>query len=121
MTVAIPKVTYGPPTVRIKQGATLPAFTYVTVDENQQVVPLVGATLVEFIYRLQSAAAATAVVRTAVIVSASTGEVRYDWVTEDTAVAGAYFAEWRVTFLDGKVRKFPIRGYLPFVVEAQLN
>lgn len=121
MTVAIPRVSYGPPIVRIKQGATLPAFTHVAVDENQQVVPLIGATLVEFIYRLQTASTATAVVRTATLVDASHGDLRYDWVAGDTAVAGSYFAEWRVTFLDGNVRKFPIRGYLPFVIEAQLN
>lgn len=121
MTVAIPKVSFGPPIFRIKQDDTAPVYDYTTVDDNQQLVPITGASLVEFVYRLRIAATSTAIVRVATIVDAANGQVRYTWVAPDTTVPGDYFAEWRVTFSTGVIRTFPLRGYLPFVIEAKLD
>lgn len=121
MTVAIPKVTFGMPVFRIKAGDTKEPIEYTTVDESQQLVSLVGATSVSFIYRKRTALAATAVTRVATIVDAEAGQVRYSWVAEDTTVAGEYYGEWRVTFSNGSIQTFPIKGFQPYVVEADLG
>lgn len=120
MSAAFPFVTYGAPVFRIKQDSTLPAIEYQTVDGSRQLVSLLGAISVDFVYRLREAATSTAVTRTATIVDAANGQVRYNWVALDTAVAGEYYGEWVVTFPSGE-RRFPDRSYLPFVVEAKLD
>jgi len=121
MSVAIPKVSYGVPTFYIKQDSTQPPIQYQTVDENQQLVPLTGALSVQFRYRLRTASPATAVLRSATIVNLENGELRYDFVALDTVVAGAYYGEWVVAFPNSQTRTFPVRGFQPFVVEADLG
>ena len=120
MSAAIPKVSYGAPIFYIKKGATQPPIQYQTVDENQQLVPLTGATGVQFRYRLQSGLPSSIVTRTATIVNAGNGQVLYNWTAADTAQAGSYYCEWIVTFPDG-VQTYPIRGYQQFVIDADLG
>jgi hypothetical protein len=49
------------------------------------------------------------------------GEVRMDWQTGDTAVAGRFRTEIQVTFPDGSVLTFPADGYLDVVVVPDLG
>ena len=121
MTTSIPKVSYGQPTFRIKSGDTQPPITYTTVDEFQQLVVLTGAVSVQFIMRLRTALPATAVTRTATIVNADAGQLRYNWQAADTAIAGDYYVEWRVMFPSSQVQTFPIHGYQLVTVEADLS
>jgi hypothetical protein len=118
---AIPKTQLGPAVFRIKQGSTLFPIEHVAVDELFRVVNLLGATGVSFIYRKRSALPATAVIRVATIVKAETGQLRYDWIAADTAVAGDYYGEWEVSFPNSGVQKFPIRGYQLITVEPDLS
>lgn len=48
----------------------------------------------------------------AVIVDAVAGKVEYVWTALDTATAGLYYCEFRVTFGDGKVTTVPNDGYM---------
>ena len=40
----------------------------------------------------------------AVVVSPTTGAVRYDWAPGDLATPGSYISRWRVTFGDGTIQ-----------------
>jgi len=120
VSAAIPKVSYGQTVTRIKQGDTLPILTYTTQDENQQMVPITGATGVQFRYCLKGADPATAIVRQATILAADQGQLTYAWIAADTAQPGTYNGEWIVAFPNGGQQTFPVRGYQPFVVEAKL-
>jgi hypothetical protein len=121
MSAAIPKVSYGSIVFRLKEGDTQPPIAHQTVDEFQQLVPLTGALSAQFRYRLRTGIGATAVLRTATIVNAENGELRYNWIEDDTLVSGEYYGEWIVTFPNSQTRTFPVRGYVPFVVEADLD
>jgi hypothetical protein len=119
--MAIPRVTEGDYVRRYKQGDRLPVLEYVALeDEDGQAANLTGATAAVFVFRKRTSAAATAVSAAATIVNAETGELRYDWAAGDLASAGNYYGEFRVT-IGGVDRTFPQRGYIPFVVESDLN
>lgn len=118
---AYPRVSYGMPIFRIKEGDTQPPIEYQCVDEYQVMVPIIGATQVQFRYRLRTALPATAVTRVATIVDAQNGQVRYDMIVGDTTVPGEYYGEWIVTFPSAQQRTFPVRGFQPYVVEADLD
>ena len=51
----------------------------------------------------------------------STGYVSYEWQDGDTDVAGAYVAEWEVTFLNGEVETFPNGGHVDIAIEEHLG
>lgn len=91
----------------IKRGDTLPEFER-TLTDASGAVDLSGASVA---FRMASRDSGTTVVdRSATIVSASTGIVKYAWQAGDTATAGTYSAEFRVTFGDGRILTFPNVG-----------
>jgi hypothetical protein len=79
-----------------------------------KVVDLTGAVSVELIY--QPEAGGTVVTRTAQIVSATLGTVKYDWVAQDTATVGIYLCYFRVTWPSGILESFPNRSHNKFAV-----
>lgn len=121
MSVAFPRVTYGPFRFRIKQGDTQPPITHTTVDDEGNRVSLMGAISTSFIYRRKDAAPVTAVSQPALIVNADAGQLIYYWDQTDTAIVGEYYAEWRIVFPNSQIRTFPQRGYQLFVVEPDLG
>jgi hypothetical protein len=52
----------------------------------------------------------------ATVVDATTGSVRYNWQAADTANAGAFQAEFEVTYSDDSVETFPNDGYIPVII-----
>jgi hypothetical protein len=51
--------------------------------------------------------------KTATVLSpATSGQVRYDWASGDTAHVGMYKGEFQITFADTKVMTFPTDGSL---------
>jgi hypothetical protein len=83
-------------------------------------VNLTSATSVKFI--MKTATGNTVKVNTpAVIVDATTGVVRYDWLSADTATPGSYIAEWEVTWGGGKKQTFPTGTYHTVDVLADLD
>lgn len=121
MSAAIPKVSYGQPIFYIKEGDTQPSIQFCCEDENQQHVPITGATGVMFRYWREGADRASAITKVATIVAADQGQLRYDWIAADTVIPGDYRAEWVVAFPNGGQRTFPVRGHQPFNVEARLG
>lgn len=92
-------------TFHIKQGDTSPSMKAMLKDEAGIPVDLTGASVV---LNMSDAYGQTLIDRATVVVSdAVAGVVRYDWVTDDTLVAGDHRAEFEVTFNTGKVETFP--------------
>lgn len=89
-------------------------------------VDLTGAT-VKFIMRAADAnfspSAGTAKINTAAVLvpPATSGVVRYDWVTGDTDSPGNYVAEWQVTFTGSKTETFPTLTYHTIAIMADLD
>ncbi|MCK9513578.1 MAG: phage baseplate upper protein [Pigmentiphaga sp.] len=101
-------------TFYLKRHDTSPALLrYLRTDAGP--LDLAGASVVFNMARRVAAGTAAAEVvaevvvsrRPAVVVEAGAGLVRYDWRPEDTARAGAYWAEFEVTYADGTVETVP--------------
>jgi hypothetical protein len=45
--------------------------------------------------------------------------VSYQWQVGDTDVAGRYECEFGVTYDDGSTETFPVRGFIPLLIEAR--
>lgn len=87
------------------------------VGEDETAVNLTGAS-VKFLMTEQGGTTVK-VNAAAVIVSASAGTVRYDWVSGDTDTAGMYRGEFEVT-LAGKKETFPNDSYIEIRVTSDL-
>lgn len=91
----------------IKTGDTSPIIQYALLPVT---VVLTGAT-VKFQMRTKGGAIVTDA--TAVIITATgTPTVEYSWQAADTATAGLYEAEFRVTYANGKIGTFPNNGFI---------
>ena len=91
----------------IKRNDTAPAIRYALYPAT---VDLTGAS-VKFQMRPRNGAMVLDV--TASIVTATgTPTVEYSWQTGNTATAGVYEAEFRVTYADGKIETFPNVGFI---------
>ena len=100
---------------RIKRGDFGFPITATLADENA--LDLTGAS-VRFKMKPapESDVVATPVNGIAVVADAASGKVQYVWQSGDTAVAGAYVAEWEVTLQGGGVETFPSEGYIDVLV-----
>lgn len=89
----------------LKTGDTSPSFQYALKPTT---VDLTGATVV---FTMKSADGVTpAIVNKAaaiVVTPTVTPTVQYDWSAGDTDIAGAYLAEFLVTYPDGTSETFP--------------
>ena len=92
----------------IKRGDTSPAIRYALEPAT---VVLTGAT-VRFQMRARNGAVLMDVAAL-VVTDTGTPTVEYSWQAGDTATAGLYEAEFRVTYADGKIETFPNDGFIP--------
>ena len=102
-------------TFYIKRGDTSPAIRYALEPAT---VVLTGATV-----RFQMRARNGAVLMDAaalVVTATGTPTVEYSWQAGDTATAGLYEAEFRVTYADGKIETFPNDGFIPVRVNEDV-
>lgn len=112
----IPGVT---PDFTIGVGDLLPDFTATLRDEYGNIMDLTGAT-VQLRMRLQNESAG-AVVLSATVVDALNGAVKRTWSGSDTATAGAYNANWIVTYTTGtKPETIPSTRHLVIVIQPQV-
>lgn len=103
----------------LKVGDTLPALAATLLTTDGSAVPNLDTATVEF--RMCLKGSDTAVVEAAAtVVDADTGEVQYEWATEDTATIapGDYEAEFIVTSAAG-VQTVPSKGYIKVKVNAR--
>lgn len=90
--------------IEIYQSNTSPSISDV-IAVNGVPFNLTGAT-VRFRMREKNSATLT-VDAPAVIVDASAGVVRYDWISTDTALLGDYLGWWHITLASGNVQDAP--------------
>ena len=99
----------------IKRGDTSPSLR---VALGPTTVDLTGAAVNLQMRRRRS----TLVIDSAAVIeSASPPIVRYDWAAGDTATAGIYEAEFRVTFADGTTETFPNRNFIAVHIEEDVR
>lgn len=106
----------------IKKGDTLPVInatlTTGPTAGSQTPVNLTSASVVLVLKPTSGGAASR---KTASIVSALNGTVKYDWVAGDTNTAGTYNAEWEVTFSGGGIQTFPNDAYFQITIGDDLG
>ena len=91
----------------MKRGDTAPAIRYALEPAT---VDLTGAT-VRFQMRARNGSVILDV-GALVVTATGTPTVEYSWQAGDTATAGLYEAEFRVTYADGKIETFPNGSFI---------
>ncbi len=103
--------------VILKQNDRRPAVTATFQDANNAAINLSGATIV---FQMASWDGVAKINAAASLISASTGQVEYQWLVSDSNQAGAYRAEFEATFADGRRLTAPNDGYISVYVVREL-
>lgn len=102
----------------IKRGDTSPALVYALEPAGE--VILTGASAV-FSMRPRTGGALVVDRAPAVIVTATgSPTLRHDWAPGDTALAGAHWAEFEVTYADGAIETLPNDGHITVIITQDL-
>lgn len=102
-------------TIKIKRGDTAPALRYAFPAE----VDLTDAT-VAFIMSPRPGGQSV-VVAPAAVLTTEPPVAEYTWSKGDTDTDGSYYAEFEVSFPDGRVQRFPSSGYLRINISQWLD
>lgn len=94
-------------TFSIKRGDTSPTIRFALKPAT---VDIAGSTVQ---FQMRSRSGVLTVDQPATVVSGLPAVVQYVWQETDTAVAGLFEAEFRVTYFDGGVETFPNTGFIP--------
>ena len=108
------------PTFHIKQNDDTPKLDVALQDDRGRPVDLTGATT---ILHMRNSADDTMKIDggSTVLLSASRGEVRYEWSVSNTNTAGNFEAEFQVTHADGSIQTFPDDGYIDVIITDDVN
>ena len=107
-------------TFYIKQNATASFITRDLKDAFGAPVNVTGAT-VKFSMRVKPAGTVKVDDQDAVVVTAGTGRVRYEWTAANTNTADEYEGEFQVTYANGKIQTFPNDGHIPIVITDDIG
>ena len=107
-------------TFYIKQNDTASFITRDLKDAFGAPVNVTGAT-VKFSMRVKPAGTVKADDQDAVVVTAGTGRVRYEWTAANTNTADEYEGEFQVTYANGKIQTFPNDGHIPIVITDDIG
>jgi hypothetical protein len=98
-------------TFYIKQNDTVPSLRATLLNGNGGVIDLISATVR---FHMRAVGSNTSKVNAAaVVVTAASGIVQYNWIAADTNTIGSYQAEFQVTYADGTIETFPSDSYIP--------
>jgi len=97
-------------TFYVKQNDTSPSILATLKDAAGAAVSLAGASV--RLHMRKIGFTQVTVDQAATIVTAASGEVRYDWVAADTAAVGSYEAEIEITNSDASIETFPNDGFI---------
>jgi hypothetical protein len=102
----------------LKRGDTGPALQRQCLDEAGDPLNITGATVR---FSMRARGGDVVVNRAAAsIVDAATGIVRYAWQAADTDEAGAFDAEFEITYLDGSVETVPNAGMIEVTITGDI-
>ena len=107
-------------TFYIKQNDTASFITRDLKDAFGAPVNVTGAA-VKFSMRVKPAGTVKVDDQDAVIVTAGTGRVRYEWTAANTTTADEYEGEFQVTYANGKIQTFPNDGHIPIVITDDIS
>jgi hypothetical protein len=107
-------------TFYIKQNDTASFLTRDLKDAFGAPVNVTGAA-VKFSMRVKPAGTIKVDDEDAVIVTAGTGRVRYEWTAANTDTADEYEAEFQVTYANGKIQTFPNDGHIPVMITDDIG
>ena len=107
-------------TFYIKQNDTASFLTRDLKDAFGAPVNVTGAA-VKFSMRVKPAGTIKVDDEDAVIVTAGTGRVRYEWTAANTNTADEYEGEFQVTYANGKIQTFPNDGHIPVVITDDIG
>ena len=107
-------------TFYIKENDTASFLTRDLKDAFGAPVNVTGAA-VKFSMRVKPAGTVKVDAVDAVIVTAGTGRVRYEWTAANTNTADEYEGEFQVTYANGKIQTFPNDGHIPIVVTDDIG
>ena len=99
----------------VKQGDTVDQIKRRLKDGNGVPANITGAT-VAFSMRVKPAGTVKVSLGAATIVDAGDGIVQYAQVAGDVDTADVFEAEWKVTYSDGSIQRFPNDGYFDVVI-----
>lgn len=103
----------------IKRNDLSPSILVTLYDGDGVVQDITGNNGVRF--HMRDADGTVVIDAAMTVVSASGGQVRYDWVSGDTDTAGSYEAEVEVTYADNKPETFPNSGYIAIQMDADIT
>lgn len=113
----------------IKTNDSLPALE-ATLEDASGAVNLAGATVqfrlaatvqVEVDGCVTYKPGTVVFTKSATVVNAATGAVKYEWAAADTANAGYFVGEFVATFTGGKKQSFPTTGFIPVSINSSLS
>jgi hypothetical protein len=92
--------------MRLKVGDTAPALAF---DLNADASGVTSATV-----RMENAASGILKITAGTVAwdNQALGQGHYDWQAADTNTEGRFLAEIRLVYSNGKIQRFPQRGYL---------
>jgi len=103
-----------------KRHDTAPQIQVQLLDSKGNPVDVTGAS-VNFIMITTGGTGSPKVNAGATVIDAPNGIVGYTPIGANTDTAGAYQAEWQVTFLSGNKETFPNPGYDTVTITADLD
>lgn len=101
----------------LKQNDTKPSIQATLKNADGTAIDLTDAT-VDFHMSLNGVNVVDAA---AVVVTALSGIVRYDWAAADTDTPGTYDIEWEITFVDASIRTVPNSRHDKLVIYPELH
>lgn len=104
---------------RMARGDLLPAYAASLKNPDGSAADLTGATVL-FWFRPQDRSQAWKNAAAVIVGAATAGNVRYDWVAGDTAVAGIYDTKWVATYPGPKEMTFPNDRYQTLVIHEDV-
>ena len=109
--------------ITYKVGDTRP-FLDATLKDADGAVDLTGITSVRFVLEDQGAneiVNESSTGANVTITGSTSGQVRYKGQAADLSSEGNYYAEWKVTFGDGTVARFPNTRHIQLTVKPALS
>ena len=102
----------------MKAGDTLPPLEATLFDEDGAATNLDGATVELHLKRVDGQGAVFVV--DAEVVETLPGRVRYVWPAPQALPTVRYNGEWKVTWSDGAIKRFPNDGFFRAVIRRNL-